>query len=248
MARAARQMKWVKEIDLRIPSSYPSGVLSMIENRPPWEEIFGKAKHGHLPDVRKGIEASLLEGRELVEQGIASENADVLDLGCGNGRQLIGLVDTGIRSYTGLDPIKKCIKFCNRELASRIPNTQFVHLDVRNRMYNPKGRMLPEEVVLPFENNSFDSVITGSVFTHLGTRMVSERYLEEIARVLKPSGKLFSSWFRNPPYEISAEESRTVFAEGDIQKMISKHFETYYSRGGSSGEWWDQWCLCSRLR
>ena len=171
----------------------------MIEENLPWEKIFAKAKYGHLPDVGKGIEASLLEGREFVEQGVASDNADVLDLGCGNGRQLIGLADTGIRSYTGLDPIKKSIKFCNRQLASRIPNTRFVHLNVKNKMYNPKGKMLPEEAVLPFENDSFDSVITGSVFTHLGTRTVSERYLEEIARVLKPGGRLFSSWFRNPP-------------------------------------------------
>lgn len=220
----------------------------MIEEILPWEEIFAKAKYGHRPDIKSGIEASLLEGREFAEQGIASDNADVLDLGCGNGRQLIGLVETGIGSYAGLDPIKKCIKFCNRQLATRISNTRFVHLNVKNRMYNPKGKMLPEEVVLPFDNDSFDSVITGSVFTHLGTRTVSERYLEEIARVLKPGGRLFSSWFRNPPYEISSEESRTVFAEGDIEKMLTKHFETYYSRGGSSGEWWDQWCLYSQLR
>jgi len=238
----------LKEIDLVVSSEYPSGVPKMIEESPPWEKIFAKAKYGHRPDIKSGIEASLQEGRELVEQGIASDNADVLDLGCGNGRQLIGLVETGIGSYTGLDPIKKCIKFCNRQLASRIPNTRFVHLNVKNKMYNPKGKMLPEEVILPFDSDSFDSVITGSVFTHLGTRTVSERYLEEIARVLKSGGRLFSSWFRNPPYEISSEEYRTVFAKCDIEKMLAKYFETYYSRGGSSGEWWDQWCLYSGLR
>ena len=238
----------LKEIDLVVSSEYPSGVPKMIEESLPWEKIFAKAKYGHRPDIKSSIEASLQEGREFVEQGIASDNADVLDLGCGNGRQLIGLVQKGISSYTGLDPIKKCIKFCNRQFASRIPNTRFVHLNVKNKMYNPKGKMLPEEVILPFDSDSFDSVITGSVFTHLGTRAVSERYLEEIARVLKSGGRLFSSWFRNPPYEISSEEYRTVFAECDIEKMLAKHFETYYSRGGSSGEWWDQWCLYSRLR
>ena len=238
----------LKEIDLVVSSEYPSGVPKMIEESLPWEKIFAKAKYGHRPDIKSGIEASLQEGREFVEQGIASDNADVLDLGCGNGGQLIGLVQKGISSYTGLDPIKKCIKFCNRQFASRIPNTRFVHLNVKNKMYNPKGKMLPEEVILPFDSDSFDSVITGSVFTHLGTRAVSERYLEEIARVLKSGGRLFSSWFRNPPYEISSEEYRTVFAECDIEKMLAKHFETYYSRGGSSGEWWDQWCLYSRLR
>ena len=238
----------LKEIDLVVSSEYPGGVPKMIEESLPWEKIFAKAKYGHRPDIKSGIEASLQEGREFVEQGIASDNADVLDLGCGNGRQLIGLVQKGISSYTGLDPIKKCIKFCNRQFASRIPNTRFVHLNVKNKMYNPKGKMLPEEVILPFDSDSFDSVITGSVFTHLGTRAVSERYLEEIARVLKSGGRLFSSWFRNPPYEISSEEYRTVFAECDIEKMLAKHFETYYSRGGSGGEWWDQWCLYSRLR
>ena len=238
----------LKEIDLVVSSEYPGGVPKMIEESLPWEKIFAKAKYGHRPDIKSGIEASLQEGREFVEQGIASDNADVLDLGCGNGRQLIGLVQKGISSYTGLDPIKKCIKFCNRQFASRIPNTRFVHLNVKNKMYNSKGKMLPEEVILPFDSDSFDSVITGSVFTHLGTRAVSERYLEEIARVLKSGGRLFSSWFRNPPYEISSEEYRTVFAECDIEKMLAKHFETYYSRGGSSGEWWDQWCLYSRLR
>ena len=90
----------------------------MIKESLPWEKIFAKAKYGHRPDIKSGIEASLQEGREFAEQGIASDNADVLDLGCGNGRQLIGLVETGIGSYTGLDPIKKCIKFCSRNFVS----------------------------------------------------------------------------------------------------------------------------------
>tara|TARA_B000000557_G_scaffold264162_1_gene268684 strand:- start:1348 stop:2082 length:735 start_codon:yes stop_codon:yes gene_type:complete len=235
------------KFDLKICSNYPIGVFDNLEKNIEWEEILKRATHGHLPDVQAGIDASIDEGRELVEQGIATENADVLDLGCGNGRQLAGLVNTGIRSYTGVDPVIKSIQFCNRELASRIPFARFVHLNVRNRMYNPKGKLSPEKVVLPFENDSFDSVITGSVFTHLGTQMVCKRYLEEIARILKPDGKLFSSWFRDPPFKVCSEEARTVFTENDILRMMAKHFEIYYSRGGSSGEWYDQWCLCSRL-
>ena len=99
-------MKWVKEIDLRIPSSYPSGVLSMIENRPPWEEIFGKAKHGHLPDVRNGIEASLLEGRELVEQGDFLEIFCAADLEVCESRDPKGLYAKArsgvIKEFTGI--------------------------------------------------------------------------------------------------------------------------------------------------
>ena len=145
MARPLQEMVRLKEIDLVVSSEYPSGVPKMIE-KVLWEKIFAKAKYGHRPDIKSGIEASLQEGRELVEQGIASDNADVLDLGCGNGRQLIGLVETGIGSYTGLDPIKKCIKFCNRQLASRIPNTRFVHLNVKNKMYNLREKCCPRKL------------------------------------------------------------------------------------------------------
>ena len=88
----------------------------MIKESLPWEKIFAKAKYGHRPDIKSGIEASLQEGREFAEQGIASDNADVLDLGCGVG------VDTLIAAqYTdglvyGIDPCENEVLLA-REIA-----------------------------------------------------------------------------------------------------------------------------------
>lgn len=213
-----------------------------------WEEVFSRITHGHAPPTKQSLEASIEEGKEFLDAGITAEGADVLDLGCGNGRQLIGLLDQGLKSYSGLDPVQESIDFCNRELAARIEGSRFVFLDVFNEYYNPQGSQSAQHVVLPFPDASFDCVLTGSVFTHLATVEISTRHIAEIVRVLKPGGRLFSSWFRNPPNGLSDNSHRTVFTEGEILNMLTKDFHIYQSRGGFMGEFHDQWCLFSRKR
>jgi SAM-dependent methyltransferase len=213
-----------------------------------WEEVFGRITHGHAPPIKQSLQASIEEGREFLATGITAKGADVLDLGCGNGRQLIGLLDQGLASYSGLDPVQESIDFCRQELVPRIEGSQFVFLDVFNEYYNPQGSQPAQHVVLPFPDASFDSVLTGSVFTHLGSIEISARHLAEIVRVLKPGGRLFSSWFRSPPNGLAGNSHRTVFAEGDILSMLTKDFHIYHSRGGFMGEFHDQWCLFSTKR
>jgi SAM-dependent methyltransferase len=134
-------------------------------NQKNWEDIFSKAVHGHLPPVKQALEASYGEAKEFLETGIIFEGAAVLDLGCGNGRQLVGLLEQKIGSYVGVDPIKESIEFCNREIVPAAEISRFIHIDLFNEFYNPNGKMKPEELVLPFTDATFDSVITGSVFT-----------------------------------------------------------------------------------
>jgi SAM-dependent methyltransferase len=205
--------------------------------------VFARATHGHLPPVEASLAASLEEGLEFLRHGITFPGSDVLDLGCGNGRQLIGLLDQGLNRYVGLDPVRESIEFCNAELASRIDGASFVFFDVYNEMYNPTGLVQPEAAVLPFPDGSFDGVITGSVFTHLGTLPVASRYLQEISRVLRPGGKLFSSWFRSPPNTLSDDRQRTVFREGEVLAMVTQLFSIADTRGGFMGEFHDQWCV-----
>ena len=213
-----------------------------------WESVFSRATHGHLPPVKEALAASVDEGIELLARGLTFPGSDVLDIGCGNGRQLFGLLGQGLNRYVGIDPVRESVEFCARELRSRVDGTEFVFLDVYNEMYNPTGLMLPESVVLPFADASFDGVIAGSVFTHFGTADVSRRYLAEMARVLRPDGKVFCSWFRSPPNELSTDRNRTVFREGEILAMVTDQFRVYESRGGFMGEFHDQWCLYAQRR
>jgi SAM-dependent methyltransferase len=223
-------------------------VLQVLRDQINWEEIFGRATHGHLPPVGDSLRASLEEGQEFFDHKITFAGSDVLDVGCGNGRQMIGLLDQQLNRYVGIDPVQESIDFCNAELVPLVSNAEFVFLDVYNEMYNPTGVMQPESAVLPFADETFDGVITGSVFTHLGTVPVSERYISEIARVLRPGGRFFSSWFRNPPNQLSDDRVRTVFREGEILRMLTKHFELSDTRGGFMGEFHDQWCVFAQKR
>lgn len=139
-------------------------------------------------------------GREflshLVEVGGLRPDQDVLDIGCGIGRMAIplaGFLDSGSR-YQGFDVVPEGIQWCQRNISARWPNFQFRLADVNNPRYNPRGRQLSEEFSFPYPDQSFDFAFATSVFTHLQLPAI-QRYLEETARVLRPGGRLFATFF-----------------------------------------------------
>jgi SAM-dependent methyltransferase len=138
-----------------------------------------------------GLE-QLVQLRDLV----ALEPEDVvLDIGCGVGRTAIPLLAyLTDGAYEGFDPHPESIEWCRREITSRNPGFGFTHLDMRNAAYNPNGAIAVEELVFPYPDDHFDVVFLYSVFTHLLPRHL-DRYLSEIARVLKPGGRTLETFF-----------------------------------------------------
>ena len=63
-----------------------------------------------------------------------------------------------------------------------------------NKCYNPKGKYKASEYRFPFENEFFDFVVLGSIFTHMLPEDM-ENYLSEIARVLKRDGRCLITFF-----------------------------------------------------
>lgn len=127
--------------------------------------------------------------------GLEREQA-VLELGCGHGRTARGLLDY-LRSpgrYVGLDVDRVRIEDAQARIEARFPNFQFVLADVRNRHYNPKGRVRAESYAFPLPDASFDVVYAASLFTHL-LPPETRRYFAESARVLKPGGHCLFSVF-----------------------------------------------------
>ena len=120
----------------------------------------------------------------------------VLDVGCGIGR--IALPLTGYLrppgSYLGFDPVGLGIRWCSRRISAAYPGFAFLRCDVRNRRYNPRGRIDPREFRFPAVDRSRDVVCIVSVFTHMLPGDV-ERYLDETARVLAPGGRCLASFF-----------------------------------------------------
>lgn len=91
---------------------------------------------------------------------------DLLELGCGEGRG-VELLAPIADSYIGIDKIKSVID----NLKNKYPDFQFM-----NGVFPP----------FPFEDNSFDTIVTFQVIEHVKD---DEGFIKEIYRVLKPGGK-----------------------------------------------------------
>jgi ubiquinone/menaquinone biosynthesis C-methylase UbiE len=102
----------------------------------------------------------------------------VLEVSCGHGGGASYLTRTlHPASYTGLDFNSAAIDFCKKR--HNLPGLDFVQGDAEN---------------LPFPDESFDAVINveaSHIYPHF------ERFVDEVARVLRPGGHFLHADFRN---------------------------------------------------
>jgi SAM-dependent methyltransferase len=131
----------------------------------------------------------------LVEVSGVRAGERVLDVGCGAGRVAVPLVDHlgPDGSYEGFDRNAGRIAFCNERIAPLHPRFRFQAVDVFNSE-RQKGTERAGEFSFPYPDEDFDLVFLFSVFTHMLPDGV-ERYMSEIARVLKPGGRTVITWF-----------------------------------------------------
>ena len=137
----------------------------------------------------------------LVEHAGLTPTDRVLDIGCGIGRLALPLTqyldDTA--TYTGIDPVRTGIDWCNTHIAPLYPNFTFHHLDVHHPLYNPTATTSTSAHPIPFAHSSFDLICLVSVLTHLDETDLLF-YAAEAARLLAPGGRVFATAFLvNPP-------------------------------------------------
>lgn len=102
-------------------------------------------------------------------------NGKILDMACGVGTFLFYGLCNGYDVY-GVEPERWKLKYMNMKI-DELSYPQ----DWKNRIFNSTG----EE--LPFDDNSFDYVVTYQTLEHVQN---TEECLNELIRVLKPGGKL----------------------------------------------------------
>jgi len=105
-----------------------------------------------------------------------SEDAAILDFGCGYGRTLNEIYQQGFRSLVGIDFSEGMI---NRG------KKQFPFLDLRVKYSKD----------IDFDDNSFDAVILFAVLTCISSDTEQLDLVSEIKRVLKPGGYIFINDF-----------------------------------------------------
>jgi ubiquinone/menaquinone biosynthesis C-methylase UbiE len=139
---------------------------------------FHNLPNGNYSDVLTrgyitGFDMSMLGHMKRVRNSIAEHLGrchSVLDLGCGGGKTAAAIYAKGVADVWGLDPSPYLL----RHAAQHYPHIRFV-----------QGVMEK----LPFPNQRFDGISACFVFHEVPPFYISQA-LEEIARVLKPSGVL----------------------------------------------------------
>jgi 2-polyprenyl-3-methyl-5-hydroxy-6-metoxy-1,4-benzoquinol methylase len=105
----------------------------------------------------------------------ACRDADILDIGCGFGWFERFALDAGARSVTGVEPLEEDLETARRGIDDA--RASFVAAGATD---------------LPFADDSFDVAVMWEVLEHLPPHSEPSAFAE-IARVLRPGGRLFLS-------------------------------------------------------
>jgi SAM-dependent methyltransferase len=158
----------------------------------------------------------------FVDLGGLQPDHAVLEPGCGTGRMaepLTGyLGEAG--SYDGFDVVAEAVEWCRKNIESEHPNFRFRHVDVLNQAYNPGGRLDPRSFEFPYPDDSFDFVFLTSVFTHMLPPEV-RHYLDQIRRVLRPSGSCLMTFF------LLNAETRAAIRAGRTERRFEHEGDGY---------------------
>jgi ubiquinone/menaquinone biosynthesis C-methylase UbiE len=132
----------------------------------------------------------------LAEHTPIKPDHSVVEIGCGIGRDAMLLTNVLGKNgrYLGIDIIRDSIDWCSDTISARHPNFSFVHFDVSDRLHNPRGKSTTRAMRIPLPDHSVDRIFLWSVFTHMKIKDIAH-YLREFSRVLKPTGKAFTTWF-----------------------------------------------------
>ena len=126
-------------------------------------------------------------------------NSDILDIGCGNGRNMTYKE----HNFKGIDSSEEFVRICKSK------NLDVVEGDMCN---------------LPFDDKQFDAILSIASFHHLFTHERRNIAVREMERILKPGGLiLLSVWSINQP-----EKTRRKFHNyGDTLVSWNKDGEVY---------------------
>ena len=114
---------------------------------------------------------SILSGLTTMQAILDRQPHDILDIGCGTGRLLLGWwAQDGARHLAGVDVNRDLIRW-NTENLGDIADWSVCELDPP----------------LPFQDRSFDLIQLVSVFTHL-TLTRQRAWIREVQRLLRPDG------------------------------------------------------------
>ncbi len=118
----------------------------------------------------------------IVEEFLKEQEGNILDLGCGSGRNFIA---GDQRTFYAVDFSKKMLQYAQKRAQSLRIHAKIFHTETNT---------------LPFEDNLFDATLCWAVLHCIESEEKRERTILEIYRTLNEGGQaLISTWGRNSP-------------------------------------------------
>ena len=147
-----------------------------------------------LANKQAYVETARREAQRLIANYGFRPESSILDIGCGHGRLLVGLLSE-MRSvrYVGMDVSPSVIQWCRRHF-KKWPEPQFIHLDVFNERYHVSGSKLSKAFRFPLARASQDFIYLFSVFSHM-REYDMKIYLRDFRRLLRPNGRVIFTAF-----------------------------------------------------
>lgn len=143
---------------------------------------FSSSRHYRWPWITQFFEdivySKLISVNKQNNQKLKQKPIRVLDIGCGNGRNIEAYIKDGLH-IQGIDNSSEFVAICKNK-----------NLDVS----------LGDMTDIRFQPNTFDFLISIASFHHLSNEDSRRLCLQEMTRVLKPNGQiLLSVWSKNQP-------------------------------------------------
>jgi len=177
------------------------------------------------------IASAIRQARLVQAECEVSASSTVLDIGCGPGRLLRGLLEQfgSIARYVGVDVHQPSICWLRQNLAPLVPNAEFIWSNYLNNRYNPHGSLVDVKI-----DGAFDAVVLWSVFSHMRFRDV-EYYLDVIRSALAPGGSAMLTAFVEDDVETETENPKNylrqwshplhcvLFNKREFERRIADH-------------------------
>lgn len=161
-----------------------------------------------------------LEQKAFENLNFKFENASVLDLGCGTGRNALKILKYNVESYTGVD-------FSQGMLGKAIAKT---------KEYKDKSAFIKHDlsIKLPFEDNSFDIVILTLVLEHI--KDLNFLY-SEVKRVSKVNAIMYIAemhpfmFLKNAQAHFTDPGTGEQYTLGSVKRVMSDYINPAINNG-----------------
>lgn len=135
---------------------------------------------------------------QILKNRFATE-IKILDAGCGGGRNLVYFLRGDFQVF-GVDQNPEAVRYV-RQLAQMLAP-----------QISPENFRISPVETMPFENETFDWVLSNAVLYFAADETQFDKMLREMWRVLKPSGKLF------------ARLASTIGIEDKVEKIAERRY------------------------